>query len=85
MLTQGTITTPAVESGVTANIPDSLVNLASQAAIGAADKMEVDQAIESKFSHEVKPLAGSSNTADKIKQRNKLLEAYASKELAAAQ
>ena len=47
--------------------------------------MEVDQAIESKFSHEVKPLSGSTNTADKIKQRNKLLEEYASKELAAAQ
>ena len=40
-----------------------------------------------KFSHEVKTNAnGQQNTmADKIKQRNKLLEAYASKELAQAQ
>ena len=47
--------------------------------------MEVDQMMEAKFSHEVKASALNSNTADKIAKRNKLLEAYASKELAAAQ
>lgn len=48
--------------------------------------MDVDRAIEAKFSHEVKTAAGAAeSTADKIMQRKKLLEAYASKELAASQ
>ena len=72
----------------TAKIPEQLMKTqgGSLAAAGG-DKMEVDQAVESKFSHEIKPssLTGSTNTADKIKQRNKLLAEYASKELAAAQ
>ena len=50
--------------------------------------MDVDKAIEAKFSHEVKTSSGSAagqTTADKIVQRQKLLEAYASKELADSQ
>lgn len=77
-----------IKNTTTANIPEQLMKTqgGSLAAAGG-DKMEVDQAVESKFSHEVKPssLTGSTNTADKIKQRNKLLAEYASKELAAAQ
>jgi len=62
---------------------NTLLNTLSQGA-----GMQVDSAgTDLRFSHEVKPtaLTNSTSTADKIKQRNMLLEAYASKELQESQ
>jgi len=48
----------------------------------AEEGMQVDSTAMAGFSHEVAPITGSSGSmADKIKQRNLLLETYASKEL----
>ena len=77
---------------MTAKLPESLLRqphleTGSTSMITTGGAMDIDQQAgrthEVKFSHEVKPsaLTNSTSTADKILQRDKLMEAYASKEL----
>lgn len=97
LLFNGSMPSVDPESKLTANMPENLVMQSKNATTlintftkggASGNGMQVDQSgTDLRFSHEVKPsaLTNSTSTADKIKQRNMLLEAYASKELQASQ